>query len=182
MKIHFITPFAKDKNIGREYNERIAELPEDCYICLRDGDSMFLTPDWGTQIEEIIKANPQFAVIGCVTNRLRGGAQVIEGMFDESDISVHMQTATELQEAKRTEVVGAMGVAGLCMIFHKSVWNKVKFQERTIKFDSMFCSNVAGLGMRIGIATGLYLFHLYRFGKDDPRNYTKHLQMVYSAA
>lgn len=178
MIIHYITPFSSDKNIGKEYNDRIAELPEDCYICLRDGDSMFLTPDWGKQIEEIILANPQFQLIGCVTNRLRGGAQVIEGMFDEGDISKHIQTALSLQ-SKRTEVLGAMGIAGLCMIFHKSVWNKVKFQERSIKFDSQFCGGVAGLGMRIGIATGLYLFHLYRWGKEDARNYTKHLQVYY---
>lgn len=175
MKIRYITPFALDKNIGREYNQVISELPEDCYIVIRDGDTMFLTPDWGKQIEEIIKNNPEYSLITCMTNRIGNDKQRVTGMFYEFDLNKHHQEAVSRSKSLRTEVIPHTIAPGMLMIFHKSLWNEIKFQERTIFFDKRFSEKVLKSGRKIGLATGLYLLHLYRWGQEKPKDYIKHL-------
>lgn len=175
MIIHFIQPFARDKNIGREYNERISELPDDCYICLRDQDTLPLRSDWGEQIYQAIEDNVEYDIIGCVTNRLRAPYQLVDGKFNsDPDISNHIKIANEQWERYGTEVMQVPVVAGMCMIFHKSVWDEIRFKENSIFFDKEFC-NAARKKYKIGVAKGIYLFHLYRWNQYDPFTYTKHL-------
>lgn len=178
MIISFITPFdlSGSKNIGKAYNSTIEQCPEG-YIVLRDGDSMFLTPDWGMQIKDIINANPEYDILGCMTNRLSVPQQLVPGMFNEADIGKHIEAATELQQY-RTEVFKSNMAAGLCLIFHKSIWQKCKFKENTVIFDRLFCMQAKRLGYNIGIARGLYLFHLYRWGQNNPQHYKEHLKLL----
>lgn len=175
MTITFLTPFdlTGSKNIGKAYNEAIEAAPDE-YICLRDGDTIFMIPDWGIQIKEIIETNPDYDIIGCMTNRLAIPQQLVPGMFDEPDIGKHLETAENLQQF-RTEVFKSNMAAGLCLIFHKSVWQKCKFKENTVIFDRIFCIDAKLKGFNIGIAKGLYLLHLYRYGKENPQHYKDHL-------
>jgi hypothetical protein len=174
INIIYSTPARTDKNIGKAYNDFMATVPNDAWVCLRDGDTMFMTPDWCKHIEDIIKENGnKFDLIGCMTNRLRGKHQLIDGMFDNESISDHLEVAKQIRSNK---VEAVPGVAGLCLIFRKSLWEKVKFIENSIYFDTQFCKGVTISGGRIGVASGLYLFHLYRWGQKDPCNYTKHLK------
>jgi hypothetical protein len=176
IQIRFIQPFSQSKNIGQEYNQCISELPDDCFVVLRDQDTLPLRPDWGNQIYEVIKANPSFQIIGCMTNRLRAPYQLAAGVFsNDADISNHIEIANQLWDEHSTLVTDVPGVAGMCMIFHKSVWEQIKFEENSIFFDKQFCDKARKLGMNIGVARGVYLFHLYRWGKQDPFNYKEHL-------
>lgn len=175
MKIRYITPFAADKNIGKSYNEAISELSDDCFVCIRDGDTMFLTPDWGKQIEEIILANPDYSLITCMTNRIGNDKQSVNTMFHEFDLNKHHQEAVSRSKALRTEVIPHTICPGMLMIFHKSLWQEIKFEEKTIFFDKRFSEAVIKSGRKIGLATGLYLLHLYRWGQDKPKDYIKHL-------
>lgn len=172
MIVHYLTPFSTAKNIGGEYNARISELPDDCYIVLRDGDTMFMLQNWGEQIEQIISQNPEYRVITCMANRLGVIDHCVPGMFGIDSIFQHIETAERIYS---TEVVPAKIAPGLCMIFHKSVWNKYKFVENSIFFDKVFSAKVLRDGGKIGLATGLYLLHLYRYNKPDPKHFTKHL-------
>jgi len=176
IQVRFIQPFSPDKNIGKMYNKCILELPNNCYICLRDQDTLPLRSDWGNQIYEVIQANPEFQIIGCMTNRLRAPYQLAAGVFsNDPDISNHIEIANELWDDHNTLVTDVPGVAGMCMIFHKSVWEQIKFEENSIFFDKVFCDKARKLKMNIGVARGVYLFHLYRWGKKDPFNYKNHL-------
>jgi len=176
IQIRFIQPFSQSKNIGHEYNQCISELPNDCYICLRDQDTLPLRSDFGNQIYEVIKANPDYPIIGCMTNRLRAPYQLSKGKFsNDPNISNHIEIANQEWDEHKTLVTEVPGVAGMCMIFHKSVWERIKFDENTIFFDKRFCEQARKLGMKIGVARGVYLFHLYRWGKEDPFNYKEHL-------
>lgn len=176
MKIRYITPFATDKNIGKEYNAVIDELPDDCYVVLRDGDTLFLTSEWGKQIENIIKDNPNFDVITCKTNRITTSTSLEQGMFDITDMDKHVAKAKELQSKYGAKVEPCNIAPGLLMIFHKSVWYQVKFQEHSYIFDKQFSQQCREKGMRIGVAKGLYLFHLYRWGSLNPSKYISHLK------
>lgn len=175
MIIHYITPFSASKNIGKEYNERISELPDDCYIVLRDGDTMFLTPDWGRQIESIITANPDYSIITCKTNRL-GLPDLVADFMDHSEISKHIDCANEVWDLFKTIISPTPIAPGMLMIFHKSVWEQNKFKEKSIYFDREFSASVIAKGGKIGVALGLYIFHLYRWGAKIPQLYTEHLK------
>jgi len=72
--------------------------------------------------------------------------------------------------------------AGLMMLFPKRLWKEVNgFEEGYIVhpngryFDDMFSSKIKYKGFKMGIATGIYLFHFYRLGKENPSNYRNHL-------
>lgn len=179
MEIRHITPFSTSLNIGGEYNKCISELPNDCWVVLRDGDTMFLTPDWGKQIEEIITANPDYDLITCMTNRIGVADLCVPGMFGETDIQKHVDKATLIKAwdwDNRFKVEPTFLAPGMLMIFHKSVWVKAGgFEENTIFFDKRFSKAVSNYGGKIGVAKGLYLFHLYRWGQDKPKEYREHL-------
>jgi len=177
IKVRHITPWASDMNIGKIYNQTINELPDDCFICLRDQDTMFLNPKAGNHVEAIIKANPQYDVITCMTNRIGIKEHCVPGMFDIADIGQHIDAAEISYGIHGTECVNTHIAPGMLMIFHKSVWQKHKFEENSIFFDKIFSKKVIASGGKIGLAKGLYLLHLYRFGQDNPKTYREHLRL-----
>ena len=176
IQIRFIQPFSQSKNIGQEYNQCISELPDDCYFCLRDQDTLPLRSDFGNQIYKVIESNPGYQIIGCMTNRLRAPYQLVNGKFsDHPDIDYHIDIANQQWYNNGTLVTEVPQVAGMCMIFHKSVWDKIRFEENSIFFDKSFCDKARRLGMKIGVAKGVYMFHMYRWGQIDPFSYKGHL-------
>jgi len=178
-RVWYSTPFSPEKNIGRAYNDFCEMVPDNDWICLRDGDSMFLRPDWGAQIAEIIRLHGKdYDLLGCVTNRLNSERQrPFPGDFDNTDILYHKQVADRLYAAHKTDVQNHREpVAGLLMLFPKRIWKEVKFREKSIYFDSEFGKDLLKRGGRVGLMTGLYVLHFYRWDKENPRGYKKHLK------
>lgn len=179
-RVWYSTPFSPEKNIGKAYNEFCAMVPDNDWICLQDGDSMFLRPDWGAQIEEIIrKHGKDYDLFGCVTNRLNSDKQrPFPADFDNPDILHHKGIADKLYNENYSDVKPHKElIAGLMMLFPKSIWNKVKFKEKSIYFDTEFCRDLVKRGGKIGLMTGLYVLHFYRWDQENPRTYKKHLQV-----
>jgi hypothetical protein len=168
----------KTGDIGGGLNAAIEPLPDDAWICARDGDTLFLTPTWGKLVEQIVEQNgDDYAVIGCMTNRLRAPYQLHGGkLSEEADIGVHVQIAQQRQQTYGASVQAVSGpVAGLCLIFRKATWARHPFVTRSIYFDQFFCDAARSNHGRVGVALGLYLFHLYRWGKPNPVGYVGHL-------
>jgi hypothetical protein len=178
-RIWYSTPFDTTKNIGRALNEFCALVPSpEDWICLRDGDSMFLLPDWGNQVEDIIQANKDhYDLIGCMTNRLRGTHQLHKGVCSNNmDMRDHYHIATQLKADQGICVERTLsGIAGVCMLFQRKVWDKVKFKENCINFDTVFSKELLKAKMRIGVAKGLYCLHSYRIWSDTPFDDITHL-------
>lgn len=177
--VYYFVPGRGDKNIGKGINDHCALVPgEDDWICVRDGDSMFMNPFWPKQIEDIIKRNSdRFDIIGCVTNRLASeGQRPWPEDFDNLDILYHKGRVDQLVEEKYNEVVPHDApIAGLLMLFKKSVWDKVKFREKSIYADTKFCEDATRKGFKVGLATGLYVFHYYRAHITNAKKYKEHL-------
>lgn len=163
-----ITPFRSDKNIGKAYNERIAVLPDDSWIIIRDGDCMYLTPDYGNVIERIIQNyGEEYALIGALTNRLGLTDLCYNKEFSENtDITYHYNIANKLKYIQQAAIVEADVCAGFFMIFKKETWKSVGgFSENMADApytDKRFCAKIKANGGKIGIAQDLYLFHSYR--------------------
>jgi hypothetical protein len=178
MKVFYSTPW-RTGDIGGGINDFIAAVPTDSWICVRDGDTLFLTADWGAQIEQIIaRHGANYAVIGAMTNRVRSPYQLHGGVIsDNGDISHHCAIASDRWATYGTSVRDIPGpLAGMCLIFNRRVWERTPFEPRSIYFDKLFSSAVRKAGGRLGVAQGLYLFHLYRWGSADPINNVEHLQ------
>lgn len=178
IKVHYVSPYDVTRNFGRAINEACQVCQPDEWICIRDGDTLFLNPDWGVQIEEALFLHgTQFDLIGCMTNRLNDEHQLHNGIFsDESDIRVHMRIARELQLKNASNVEPTMGdIAAMFMLIPYRIISAWKFEENRIDFDRDFSQAMRLNGMRLGLMTGLYIFHLYRMWAKFPAKETKHL-------
>ena len=175
--IYYVTFWAADKNYGKSINEAIERLnpSENDFVCLRDGDSCFLTPDWGNQLETIVANADGYDLIGCSTNRLREPHQLVNGMFSPSTtLECHYATALDQQEIHGTHVIPFHhDIAGMFMLFRYSAWKTNKFKENTAIFDRLFTRGITK--GRVGIAPGLYVLHMYRLWSNNPKNDSKHL-------
>jgi hypothetical protein len=175
--VFYGTPW-RTGDIGGGINEFVDALPSDSWVCIRDGDTLFLTPNWGYQVEQVIaRYGRQFAVIGAMCNRLKSPFQLHEGRFsDEADIGKHRDIALERWQRYGAHVREVPGpLAGMCMIFNKRTWQQTPFVGRSIYFDKVFCGDVKRAGGRLGVAQGIYLFHLYRWGTANPFDSVEHL-------
>lgn len=179
-KIYYLLYYCTKKNLGKAINEHIAQVGNDeDFICVMDGDMMYLTPDWGKQIEDAIKLNgDKFGLIGCVTNRLGRPIQRLSDIDDNHDITYHYEIAKEQRDryyATIEDITKKKYIAGMFMLFPKSVWNKVKFRENNIAFDDHFSNDVRKKGYKLGLMKGLYVYHAYRIWSDNPSKDRQHL-------
>lgn len=179
MTIHYLTPYSVEKNIGKAYNEACALVPDGDWICIRDGDTMFLTPEWGRHVAQVAKVGAGlFNLIGCMTNRLATTShQIVQGAYHNHDIKYHNKLALNQWALHGPLVKTSRNVlAGHFLLFPKSAWHKTKFEENTIHFDSRFSNAVNSWGT-LGLATGLYIYHWYRGDSEykQPEHDSEHL-------
>lgn len=178
MTIHYIQPFALDKNIGKAYNEACALIPADDWICITDHDVMFLEPTTKNLIaHNVEKYRDKYRLFTCMTNRLAIGHQLHNNQrSDDPDIRNHMEIARE-----RRQTIGDLvspyrhDVAGFFLLFSTKTWAANPFKERSIYFDTIFATSVRRNNGRVGLMEGVYVFHLYRFGQPDPEHKANHL-------
>ena len=179
-----ITPGRSDKNIGRAINYIVERMEDEDWICLRDIDTLPVNHrDFFKQCEEIAGSG-DFDLVGCFTNRLGLSYQLHEGkLSDVSDIQKHVKIA-KARTLKHGSNVKRLNkpIAGFFMLFSRKIWKEAGgFREGGISFengwffDYFFSQAVAKAGGRIGIAEGVYLFHLYRWESSNPTQSTGHL-------
>ncbi len=179
-KVWYFTPGRGDKNLGRAYNDHCELVPDGDWICIRDGDTMFLNPFWSKQIEDIIvKHGHRYPLISCMTNRLGLDWQLPYGFDSDPNILNHAQRANDHFDKFYDEVIPShRQTAGLFMLFPKSTWKKVPFVEGLTNngtyVDFSFADSVMKRVGGIGIAKGIYLLHFYRMDKANKR-YIDHL-------
>lgn len=172
--IHFIQPFDFNINIGKAYNDTIAQLSND-WICITDQDTLKFE-GFAQRVKSITDISKNNYLITCKTNRLRKTNKCIEpGFYEEDSINTHQSLYHSLWRTYGNELTPIGLVPGMCMIFHKELWGKVKFQENSIVFDTQFSRSVLRAGGKLFIAKGLYIFHLYRWGKQNAENNIDHL-------
>ena len=178
MSIYYFVPYSLERNIGKAYNQYMALLPNDeDYGVLMDGDTMFLTFDWGHAIAEVIKKLPDAGIITCQTNRIRQKKQ----FYNESspDILVHRLIAKTLDEKYRGQFRKINShISGFFMAIQKKTWKEVgKFPEADgtlLTVDNAFSRKVMRSEKDIYLMRGMYVFHYYRFAEG--KNYTGHLR------
>ena len=174
--VYYITPYYEG-DIGKGLNEHIDLLPDNAWVCVRDQDTLLF--EGAGRIIDTIADSTDYDLIGAMTNRLRDKNQLYGGrLSNEPDINEHIRIAGELFSIHDFVVAPAnFDLAGVFLLFRKSLWRDVGgFATKSIKFDKQFTQDARRKGARIGIAKGLYVFHLYRWGRSSPCNHVAHLQ------
>jgi hypothetical protein len=164
-RIWYISPYASDLNIGREYNEQIAQLPADDFICIVDQDVMFLHPKTKQQIEHIVRYKADgFDLLGCWTNRLGYGYQLPNGQREKERDPVYHYKMADKAHMCAYGVVREVEhpIAGFLMLFPRTTWEKTPFHENQLNFDYQFSHMIRKRGGRIGMMDGVYVYHYYR--------------------
>lgn len=167
--IYYFKPFSSEKNLGKAYNHYMSLLPNDSdWGCLLDGDTMFLTPNYGNQLEIIINKYPNTGIFTCVTNRVGNLEQCYQNKISEnSDILYHKQIADKLQKENfdKVKVLNKI-ISGHLMLIQKKTWNNIQFDEipnKLLSIDNHFSYNILKSNKEILLMEGVYLFHYYRF-------------------
>jgi len=160
IKVHYIVPYSIEKNFGKAINEQIALIHDSDWVCVLDGDCMFLTAKWGHHIQDIVNNNQNhFSLFGCLTNRLGRPIQRYKGEFSTNfDIKYHSDIAHEIESnhwGEVEDITSKRRIAGMFMLFPKSLWNRIKFTENTPNFDDIFSTDVLRIGGKCGCELSL---------------------------
>jgi len=180
MTIHHCTPFDRAKDLGRAYNQTFRKVKNEDWVCLRDIDTMFLTPDAPNIIEDYVLSNQDCGLLTCYTNRisLASSEQLLNGQLsEEPSITHHIRIAEDLSKMPKTATELTGHVSGLLMVISKRVWRQVKFPEtgQCLGVDSAYCEALRAAGLSILRMNSLYIFHQYRITKGI--NYREHLKV-----
>lgn len=182
MNVHFMTPYRSDKNLGRAYNEAMSLIPDGDGACIRDIDTLFLTPDQPAIIEQYAKEYPG-SVLTCFVNRVSqlSRLQLLgETVSEDSDIRNHIKLAEQQQEKHRiTRSVHEItrDISGTLMVVPKSVWDKVPFPENggCLGVDTLWNRQVRAVGVKILRMNSVYIWHTYRMSQGVANK--KHLMV-----
>lgn len=163
--VNIVIPYTTDKNLGREYNRICERIADDEWICILDHDVLFLTPDAIQIMTEYAKINPG-CVLTCLTNRIHPSSpQLYQGVLNsDSDIKNHIAIAEKVKAHRYYVTRLDTTVSGFLMLFPKSVWNQVKFDE-TLQYlgvDSNWSTRIQQAGIPLLRMDALYCFHTYR--------------------
>ena len=170
-----IIPYSTEKNLGKAYNEAMALLPEGSHACFRDGDTCWLTPDYGQHLAEYVRLYPN-AILTCWTNRINEKAEQQawngKGIRDCTDMIDHLKKAEYYKGYLYLATPLHGFVSGFVMVVPKSVWNTHKFAEKQVYedrgphnllgVDNDFTNRVRAAGVPVLRMDGLYIWHTYR--------------------
>lgn len=167
-----IIPYSTEKNLGKAYNEAMAIVGDNDHVCFRDGDTCWLTPDYGIHLAEYVRLYPN-AILTCWTNRINEKAeQQALGNRNCSDMK-DIITLSESFKQNLYQVTALHGfVSGFCMVVPKSVWNNHKFAEKQVYedrgpynllgVDNDFTNRVRAARVPVLRMDGIYIWHTYR--------------------
>src|SRR6266481_2167623 len=165
-KIMICIPYSTDRNLGRAYNQVMEGLPDDGWAALMDGDVMFTTGKWYSQLLDAIKREPEGTFVA-VTNRVgpkgkRNGWQRVKIDPDEHDIRIHRKLGESLSENKDLLDVTfeSKMCAGMMILISKKTWAKIGgFADGLRGVDYQMHLSIAKAGLKLFCINGLYLYH-----------------------
>lgn len=173
MTLHDIIPYSIERNLGKAYNDAMKLIPDGDTVCFRDGDTCWLTPDYGMVLHEYATRYPD-AVLTCWTNRIHeSSGQLMGDMYLETDMMKHTLMAKACTLTKYGVTQLHTTISGFCLIIPKKIWLQFPFPEEQPFEDRKGVPNMLGVdnywtnlirrnGIQILRCDGLYLYHNYR--------------------
>lgn len=179
-KIWYFVPGCGKKDLGTAINRHCELVPSDeDWILIRDNDTAFLHPFINKQLEDIIiKHGNDYDLFSCYTNRLGLKHQLPYGLMAETDVlKLHELAEKHYIEEYDNVIDSQLPTAGLFMLFQKKTWRKWPFAAGLAGgdfIDFQFANGLIQQGYRIGICTGIFMYHYYRAHQANVREH-RHL-------
>lgn len=182
MRIFYFTPYSIDKELGTAYNESCSIVPNsNDYIALMDADTMFLSPNYGRLIHDILVTHGDtFDLFTCFATRIGNKEQRYNEIIDEDRDLVSLKNKVLECEAAYGNTVTELSrlISGHFLLFKKSLWEEIKFPLEThrgkiLGIDNKWSNNVLKSGRRIARINGLLMVHYYRL--TNGREHKEHL-------
>lgn len=168
MKIHDCIPFSLDKNLGKVYNQAFESTTAE-WLCLRDYDTMYLSPNSIPIMYKYIEKYPDTGIFICRTNRIGGKAvnQLAKGLqrASDNDSIIFWESQARRMETKgiiATEVNDI--ISGYLMLVSRKTWEEIKFTEnmKCLGVDNQFSEDVLKSGKKIRVMESILVWHTYR--------------------
>lgn len=181
-------PKEHDRDIAWIDNKYMELLPnDDDWACFIDHDAMFTTLDWYHQLMDIIEKNPEYSCFTSMTNRLYSSWQIPKGIDEKThDIIYHRKIGLEIQAENYNQVIDItdcedlpkppgvptrekIPLCDVMLLIKKSAWKKVpfrKYNETMYGVDNMLHLDMRDNGYKVGLMTGVYLYHWHRAFQD----------------
>lgn len=182
MIIHFTIPWDDQKNLGESVNRAMKMCGPDDWLCVTDGDTIFLDPFFGSKLKQVVESNPGFGMFTCMTNRVGCKWQISEfSKWDDDNIVNHRKTAEKHWETYKTQIQDVSNVprnqvlSGVMIMISRKAWEKVNGFKKTgaLGIDSDIHWRCMDNGVKVGLMKGIFTYHWYRGGN---RNDKRHLQ------
>lgn len=176
--LYVIEPYAIDKNLGRAYNDHIRHYDAEDWICIKDIDVTFLTPDAISHIHEYTQRHPEAGLFTCFTNRIANPEQLLHRRMSNVDsMKYHIRIAKIQQHQHLYDVTKlTRPVSGFLMVIKKETWDQVKFTEDMLCLgvDNDYHRRLAAAGKQVLRMNGIYVWHTYRIltGRRDKSHLT----------
>lgn len=165
------TPKTKGNNLGWAYNTFMEIVPDGDWACFLDHDACFTTRYWYYQLEEILKSKTEFGLFTCNTNRIGCGYQRLQGIdYNNHDISYHRKVGKKIEEERYGQVLDITyqpPLSGVLILISKKTWKEVNgFKDGFLGVDNDIHKRCSKAGIKVGLMTGIYLYHWYRGDGD----------------
>lgn len=151
---------------------------DDDYACFIDADAMFLTPDFGHQLTEIVNRYPDAGMFTALTNRVGNRRQCYKFKLSKDSNIVNHRYIADLEKKRSPFKVSVVDypISGHLMMIQKKVWKHFPFAEnlKILGVDNEISSRMLKAGYKIYLMKGVYIFHYYRL-KEGGQIYKKHL-------
>lgn len=169
--IYTFIPYSEERppKLGDVYNKFMELLPKnDDWACMVDHDVMFTRKNWFHQLNDIIKKYPEYDCFVAKTNRIGCPWQKINDLENSDDIKEHKKLGKKIQGKYYDGVVDVTNIfpfSGFMMLVKKKAWKKVKFtngKDGMAGVDNNFHKELKKARFKIGLMTGVYLYHWYK--------------------
>lgn len=181
--IYFFTPYSFEKKLFEAYDTYMNLLPnENDWACFLDGDTLFFENNFGHQIQEHINRYPDTGIFTSYASRSSYHFMVPKGTNQESDsIIYHRNRSKEIYDQLHGKVKEINDhISGHMLCIKKSTWALIRPQllkvcdgANLLGVDTQISNQILGIGLKIRLIRGIYLFHYYRL--VEGKGYKQHL-------
>lgn len=166
--VHHVIPFSGVKDLGYAYNQSISLIPDGDHVCLRDYDTLFLSPNTPNIIQKYVDEYPN-AVLTCYTNRVSelSKKQLWRNQVSHNtDILHHIDIAESIETNMTVSPINSF-ISGCLMVLSKETWKKHPFAEtgKCLGVDTEWSNRILARGVQILRMNAIYIFHTYRLKK-----------------
>ena len=125
--IYFFTPYSFNLKLLDAIVQCMDLLKPVDWAVIMDGDTMFLQPDFGHQIQCHIESHPEAGLFTCLASRCHYSIQVPPGVDMNNDSVRYHKLIASLQQDLHPGETAEINrrIAGHLMVIKKSTWDKI---------------------------------------------------------